>query len=336
MKTLSILLTFCTLTIGAYSQTMHNFTVTDSGGNIHRLYEDYLDQGKTVVLKFFFTTCPPCNAIAPQWQQKYVAWGSGLHDVQFIEPTTITSDNNSKVSAYKTMHGLTLPSISHEGNAPAIVDPFKAGTYGGWFGTPSFVVIAPNKSIQFPVSFSNLDAAIAATGAQMPGSGPVPITVNLSINTNNYTVGADHVKFYLRSANTTQPKYEIKKNGQGQYSLKYPSTDFPVITAPEVYMESNAADLQAGITSFDLVQIQKHILGITPFTSEANRIAADVTLDDRITAFDLVTLRKLILGIIVDFPAPSYRSIPDKISINALQGATQTFNFTIVKIGNIN
>ncbi|MBK8704908.1 MAG: redoxin domain-containing protein [Saprospiraceae bacterium] len=47
------------------SQPAPNFTLTDSDGQSHNLYTDYLDQGKTVVIKFFFTTCPPCNAMAP-------------------------------------------------------------------------------------------------------------------------------------------------------------------------------------------------------------------------------------------------------------------------------
>ena len=70
--------------------TMHNFTVTDSQGNTHNLYTSYLDQGKTVVIKFFFTTCPPCIAISPQWQDKYEAWGSGNNDVEFLDASNYT------------------------------------------------------------------------------------------------------------------------------------------------------------------------------------------------------------------------------------------------------
>ena len=87
------LLVFVTSYINA--QTMHNFTVTDIKGKSHKLYEDYSNQNKVVVIKFFFTTCPPCNSNAPLWQQKYVQHGSGAQGVQFFTVTTISSDNNT-------------------------------------------------------------------------------------------------------------------------------------------------------------------------------------------------------------------------------------------------
>ncbi len=322
----------------ASAQTMHNFTVTDSDGKVHKLYEDYLNNGKTVVIKFFFTSCPPCIALAPQWQSKYVAWGSGNNDVQFIEPTTISSDNGAKIKTYKTTYNLTMPGIGSDGNAPAIVDPFKQGTYGSWYGTPSFVVIAPDKSMQFPVPFSGLDAAIAATGAQMPGAMTQPTTVNIAPNNGGFSVGTDHIKFYLKPKNAANPKIEIIKNAQGSYSFQYPTTAFPAMTDPIVIMESNAPDFVAGISAMDLVLIQKHILGLDPFTKETQRIGADANGDTKVTAQDMIVIRKLILGLITEFPnnLPSYVSIPPSIDVTSSPGSTVNLNFTIVKIGNVN
>jgi thiol-disulfide isomerase/thioredoxin len=332
----TFLLIFCQLI--AYNQTMHNFTVTDSDGNVHKLYETYLNNGKTVVIKFFFTTCPPCIALAPAWQQKYTTWGSGMHDVQFLEPTTISSDNTAKVKTYKTTHGLTMPGIPVDGNAPMIVDPFKNGAYGGWYGTPSFAVIAPNKSIQFPVQFSQLDAAIAATGAQMPGSQTVPATINLAPNAGTFNVGNGDIKFFVKPKNANTPKLEITKNAQGTYSFQYPSTQYPEMTEPIVIMESLAPDFVPGISAQDLVIIQKYILGIESFPNNWQKIAADVNNDAKVTAQDIVNIRKLILGISTEFPnnVPSYISIPAFNEVIAAPGTTATLNFQIVKMGNVN
>ncbi|HQX45177.1 MAG TPA: hypothetical protein PK209_11520, partial [Saprospiraceae bacterium] len=42
-----------------------DFTITDYNNKVHKLYSDYLNKEKVVVLKLFFVACPPCNAIAP-------------------------------------------------------------------------------------------------------------------------------------------------------------------------------------------------------------------------------------------------------------------------------
>lgn len=72
-----------------------------------------------------------------------------------------------------------------------------------------------------------------------------------------------------------------------------------------------------GVTTYDLVLISKHILGIEPF-SQSNptygpyrMIAADANKSNSVTTFDIVELRKLILGIYLDLPFnDSYRFLP--------------------------
>jgi len=108
-----------------------------------------------------------------------------------------------------------------------------------------------------------------------------------------------------------------------------------------------------GITTFDLVLINKHILGIAPFNSPYQHIAADVNKSGTITAFDLVHLRKLILNLISDFPAnnswrfidsnyefitekPEREEFPEQMSLNAIDTDYIGFNFIGVKIGDIN
>jgi hypothetical protein len=51
-----------------------------------------------------------------------------------------------------------------------------------------------------------------------------------------------------------------------------------------------------GVSTLDLVKIQKHILGKSLLESEMREVAADVNNDGKISALDLLEIRKLILG----------------------------------------
>jgi len=55
-------------------------------------------------------------------------------------------------------------------------------------------------------------------------------------------------------------------------------------------------DAKNGVTTLDLVKIQKHLLGIETFSSPFQYIAADANNSQNITAIDIIQLRKLILG----------------------------------------
>ena len=57
-----------------------------------------------------------------------------------------------------------------------------------------------------------------------------------------------------------------------------------------------------GLTTYDLVCIKKHILGIEPLSNGYDIIAADANRSSSITTFDIVEFRKLILGIYQKLP----------------------------------
>ncbi len=61
-------------------------------------------------------------------------------------------------------------------------------------------------------------------------------------------------------------------------------------------------DLTTGVTTLDLIKIQKHIIGTEPLGSHIRILAADVNNSNTITALDLVKMRQAILGIITEFP----------------------------------
>jgi hypothetical protein len=108
-----------------------------------------------------------------------------------------------------------------------------------------------------------------------------------------------------------------------------------------------------GVSTFDLVLISKHILGVKPLGSAYKMIAADVNNSSSITTLDLIQLRKLILSIDTEFsnntswrfvdagysfpnPAnPWSEEFPEVQNINNLQGG-MTGDFVAVKIGDVN
>lgn len=57
-----------------------------------------------------------------------------------------------------------------------------------------------------------------------------------------------------------------------------------------------------GVSTLDLILIQRHILGVSLFGSPYKMIAADINNDHQINGIDLVELRKLILGIYTEYP----------------------------------
>ncbi len=108
-----------------------------------------------------------------------------------------------------------------------------------------------------------------------------------------------------------------------------------------------------GISTFDLIAIQKHVLGIAPFTSPWQYIAGDINRNGSVTTFDMIELRKLVLGVYTEFPQnSSWRFVesgfhfPDpanplasafpemKMVPLTLTGATA--DFTAIKIGDLN
>ncbi|MEO7176334.1 MAG: HYR domain-containing protein [Saprospiraceae bacterium] len=103
-----------------------------------------------------------------------------------------------------------------------------------------------------------------------------------------------------------------------------------------------------GVTTLDIVLIQKHILGKAPLSSIYQLVAADVNHSNNVSAADLVELRKLILGKITSFTnntswrmvvptsATKLVDVVGQRSVNNLDTAVTNQEFIGVKIGDIN
>lgn len=117
---------------------------------------------------------------------------------------------------------------------------------------------------------------------------------------------------------------------------------------------SNNAKWLNGLTTFDLVLISKHILGLDTLDSPFKLIAADANRSGTVTTFDIVQFRKVILGIsdtvpgntswrFIDaaysFPdpaAPFNTAFPEKKTYNTLAFNQTGQDFVGVKIGDLN
>ena len=154
---------------------------------------------------------------------------------------------------------------------------------------------------------------------------------------------------------------------QVSLSLKGPQGDFPEqITAEDgqfrftdvppgegyIISPQRNDNHRNGVSTLDLVYIQKHLLGLEPFSSPYQFIAADANNSQSVSAIDLIEIRKLILGLQDEFTQnTSWRFVAkgspmaagnpwpfdETIAVDALTTAGTTgIDFVGVKIGDVN
>ncbi|MFK7932327.1 MAG: T9SS type A sorting domain-containing protein, partial [Saprospiraceae bacterium] len=132
--------------------------------------------------------------------------------------------------------------------------------------------------------------------------------------------------------------YETTLATGGDYTISPTKTDNPL----------------NGVTTFDLVLIRKHILGLQSLNSPYKIIAADANRSNSVSTLDMVVIRKLILGLIDEmpnndswrfvasdfaFPEPTNpwaTEFAEIISHNDLTTSDLDNDFIAVKIGDVN
>lgn len=113
-------------------------------------------------------------------------------------------------------------------------------------------------------------------------------------------------------------------------------------------------DFTNGVTTYDLVLISQHILGVQTLPSPYKIIAADANNSGTVTTLDLVELRSLILQIFNEFPSntswrfvdkdfvfpnpanPFTTNFPEVISFNSFDPDEVLTDFIAVKVGDVN
>lgn len=109
-----------------------------------------------------------------------------------------------------------------------------------------------------------------------------------------------------------------------------------------------------GVSTFDLLLLNKHILDVERLDSPYKLIAADVNKSGTITTFDMILIRRVILNYDqnfkentswrfipsnYEFPDPSnpwLEVFPEEVSINDFEFAQSSTNFIAIKVGDVN
>ncbi len=143
------------------------------------------------------------------------------------------------------------------------------------------------------------------------------------------------------------PAFEIT-GANGAYGFPDLVTGYNYTVRPE-----KNEDPLNGVSTFDLVLMNKHILGTGQLDSPYKMIAADINASGSISTFDLVLLRRLILQIDDDFtmnnswrfieagfqfpdPSDPFATVfPEVLEINSLN-EDMAKDFIAVKIGDVN
>jgi Dockerin type I domain len=175
-----------------------------------------------------------------------------------------------------------------------------------------------------------------AAGEDKPSiAGNVKTAANQTVN--NVAVSID--------ANITEYPKTVNTPSNGTFSMDViAGLDYEVSA-------SKGGDYINGVSTLDLVLIQRHILDIQKLDNAYKLIAADANNDGKISASDLTDLRKLILGITNELPKNESWRFPvttqnmdvnnpfpfvETIVINDINGDMTNQNFVAVKIGDVN
>ncbi len=133
------------------------------------------------------------------------------------------------------------------------------------------------------------------------------------------------------------------------------SYSFPAMPTGGAYtiIPTKEDEATNGITTADIILIQKHILGLQLLSSPYKVIAADVSGDEKIAGNDIIAIRKLLLGYYEEFPNNnSWRFVDAAYTfVNPENPLTENFNetyeigdlvdnmsvnFVSIKVGDVN
>lgn len=146
------------------------------------------------------------------------------------------------------------------------------------------------------------------------------------------------------------PEQETRAGAGGFFELQNVQTGYDYTVTP--YWNDNPLN---GVTTFDLILITKHILGVSYLNSPLKLLAADVNNSGNITTIDLISLRRVVLGVEQEFPNntswrfldedfnfpypdnPWRTLIPEAVSINNLNAIEAgNVDFIGYKVGDVN
>lgn len=158
--------------------------------------------------------------------------------------------------------------------------------------------------------------------------------------TNTANVGVEKVEIMVNGSTS-----QVMTSNIGSFTL-YKQMGQNYVVKPQ-----KDDDPLNGVTTFDLVKMSKHILGLEPIKDPYLLIAADVNKNNNVTTSDIVTLRKIILGISKTmtpneswrfvrkdyvFPSTNPFTVAFPESYQMLLGNAMTTDFVAIKVGDLN
>lgn len=181
----------------------------------------------------------------------------------------------------------------------------------------------------------NIQANSGCDGSRIAGA----------ISTEVSTV-VDQVEVMLEDMNTHEERYFMTDaSGSYQFFNLSANVDYEVSAT----RNDNPTN---GVSTLDLVLIQRHILGFSNLDSPYKIIAADINSSQTVSAADITELRKVILGVQPEFKQNnSWRFInggqtffdatepwplQERISVENFSDSAMDNNFVAIKIGDVN
>ncbi|WP_373551754.1 GEVED domain-containing protein [Haliscomenobacter sp.] len=164
----------------------------------------------------------------------------------------------------------------------------------------------------------------------------------------------------LITTDEAEPVLGVQVDLSGAATMKYNTPAVGTFTFNQLVKGSDFSvsaqmdkDHLNGVSTFDLVLIQKHILGVKPLEGPYRMIAADVNNSKSISTLDMIQIRKLILQLDTKFNnVPSWKFVdatykfpdaqnpftaeyPEVVNVNDLAGNVKA-DFIAVKMGDVN
>jgi len=168
-------------------------------------------------------------------------------------------------------------------------------------------------------------------------NGIVQTEVNQAVE--NVMIHLDHL--------TAQKEYTSETSQDGRFSF----SEMPMHDDYKLRAERNDDPLN-GVSTLDMVLIQKHILGELDLDSPFKIIAADVNNSQSLSAVDIISLRQVVLGNENSFPNNTSWRFVDKaqqfidasspwpfvesVKLDYLETEESVNNFVAIKVGDVN
>ena len=144
----------------------------------------------------------------------------------------------------------------------------------------------------------------------LAGSDTIPLIAGLINTADQIPVTASTLTLPLQSVNPLIDPASIQQfSPDGAYA--FVNASLPGLHSYTLKATRDLPDWLKGVTTYEMILINRHILNQELLDSPFKLIAADANSSGTITTFDIVELRKLILGIYDELPqATSWRFVP--------------------------